>query len=120
MTRYLLSVHTSRDPRPEPRNESEMRASWERIMAVEEELRAAGAFKFGGQLEDPANAHVIRPVAHRVRMNDGPYAETKEWLGGFYLIDADDEAVALAWAGKVAIAIDRPIEIRAFAAVSPD
>jgi hypothetical protein len=120
MTRYLLSVHSDRDPRPEPSNEAEMRASWERIMAVEEELRAAGVFKFGGRLEDPANAHVARPVKHRVRMSDGPYAETKEMLGGFYLIDADDEAAALSWASKVAIAVDRPIEIRAFAAVSSD
>jgi hypothetical protein len=53
-------------------------------------------------------------------MSDGPYAETKEMLGGFYLIDADDEAAALSWASKVAIAVDRPIEIRAFAAVSTD
>jgi hypothetical protein len=120
MTRYLLSVHTNRDPRPEPTDEAAMRESWERIMAVEQELRDAGAFKFGGQLEDPARAHVARPVKHRVRMTDGPYAESKEWLGGFYLIDVDHEADALAWAEKVATAVERPIEIRAFAGVSAD
>ena len=45
---------------------------------------------------------------------DGPFAETKEHMGGFYIVDAPDLDAALAWASKVTDAIDTPIEVRPF------
>ncbi len=48
-------------------------------------------------------------------MTDGPYVETKEQLGGFYVIEAEDMDAALGWAEKVTLVINEPIEVRAFA-----
>ena len=45
-------------------------------------------------------------------MTDGPYAETKEQMGGFWIIEADDFDAALKWAGKCAAACERPVEVR--------
>ena len=47
-------------------------------------------------------------------MTDGPFAESKEHIAGFYIINADDLDAALAWAGKVVDAINAPIEVRPF------
>ena len=51
----------------------------------------------------------------RVLITDGPFTETKEQLGGFYVIEAADIDAALAWAAKVTAAIGAPIEVRPFA-----
>jgi hypothetical protein len=52
-------------------------------------------------------------------MTDGPYAETKEHLGGFYIIDAQDMDAALGWAAKVTVVVGAPIEVREFADYAP-
>lgn len=56
----------------------------------------------------------MRPLRNRIKVTDGPYAETKEQLGGLYIIEATDPEAALAWASKVAAAINAPIEVRSF------
>ncbi len=61
-----------------------------------------------------AKSRVVRPSNGRVRAIDGPYAETKEQLGGFYIIEASDLDAAMEWASKVTLAIDTPIEVRPF------
>jgi hypothetical protein len=114
MPKYLLSVHTG-DSMPTSMSEEDTRHGFERVEHVEDELRAAGALVFGGRLHDPDRSRVVRPAKRRVHATDGPYAESKEWLGGFYIIDAADDANALDWASKVTLAVDTPIEIRPFA-----
>jgi hypothetical protein len=49
-----------------------------------------------------------------VKATDGPYVETKEHLGGFYILEAADLEAAVGWASRVTLAIDTPIEIRPF------
>ena len=78
--------------------------------------RRCGAFVFGGALDDADKATVIRSGTADVMMTDGPFVESKEYLGGFYVIEADDLDDALDWARKVVMALEHPIEIRPFRA----
>ena len=114
MSRYLLSVHMAAGQVREPMSEEDMRRGFERIDGIEREMRAANALVFSGRLSEPSEARVVRPSKGRVRAIDGPYAETKEQLGGFYIIEASDLDAAMEWASKVTVAIDTPIEVRPF------
>jgi len=78
------------------------------------ELQAAGAWVFGGGLHPASSATVVRSSGGQVSMTDGPYAESKEQMGGFYVIEAADLDAALAWAAKASEACERPIEVRPF------
>jgi hypothetical protein len=93
-----------------------MQAFMERVMALEAEMDASGAFVFGGALDRPDAATVVRPREDGLVATDGPFIESKEHLGGFYIINADDLDAALAWARKVAKATNHPIEARPFRA----
>ena len=68
------------------------------VDALNEELKAAGAWVFAGGLHAPSTATVVRVKDGDVLMTDGPYAEGKEHLGGFTIIDAPDLDAALDWA----------------------
>jgi len=114
MPRYLLSTHSVAGTTREPMTEEEMHRGFAVVEAIEREMRAANALVFSGRLLEPARARVVRPSKGRVKTTDGPYAETKEQIGGFYIIDAADLDAALAWASKVTVAIDTPIEVRPF------
>lgn len=112
MSQYLLAVYSSDEPR-EPMTPEAMQAGWALIAALEAEMHAENALLFSARLLDPARAKVVQPRRRMVKTTDGPFAETKEHLGGFYIIDARDLDEALAWAQKVTDAIDAPIEVRA-------
>jgi hypothetical protein len=114
MSRYLLSVHMAAGQVREAMSEEDMRRGFDRIDGLEREMRAENALVFSGRLTEPSEARVVRPSSGRVRAIDGPYAETKEQLGGFYIIEAGDLDAAVEWASKVTVAIDRPIEVRPF------
>jgi hypothetical protein len=114
MSQYMLSVHTSGEEPREPMTDDEMRRGFALVDAIEREMRAANALVFSGRLLEPARARVVRPSKPRVKATDGPYAETKEHLGGFYIVEARDLDAALEWASRVSIAIDTPIEVRPF------
>ena len=114
MTKYLLSVHTATGVAREPMTAEEWNRGMEQVGAIEAEMKAARALVFSGRLSDPGSAQVVRPSKGRVRKTDGPYAETKEQLGGFYIIEAPDLDAALSWASKVTLAINTPIEVRPF------
>lgn len=113
MSQFMLAVYSSEEPR-EPMTDDEMRRGFAVVQAIEEEMRAANALVYSGRLLEPARAKVVRPRRRMGKTTDGPYAETKEAIGGFYIIDAPDLDAALAWASKVTDAIDTPIEVRPF------
>lgn len=114
MPRYLLSVHTADgEPRP-PMTEEQMQQSWRAIGALEEEIKSAGAWVFSGRLLEAATATVVRMADGKVVTTDGPFAESKEHLGGFYIIEADDLDAALVWASKTTAVVGQPIEVRPF------
>ena len=114
MTQYLLSVHSVEGEARDPMTEGEMRQFMERVGVLEEEMKSAGAWVFGGALHDPDTATVVRMSDDEVLTTDGPFAESKEHLGGFYIIEAEDLDAALAWASKVTAAVTKPIEVRPF------
>ncbi len=84
------------------------------LEAVNQEIRAAGAWVFAGGLHPPSTATVLRAQGDDVLMTDGPFAEGKEFLGGFTIVAAPDLDAALEWGRKLARAITLPIEVRPF------
>ena len=76
------------------------------------ELAAAGKIRGGSELKSVSTATTVRQRNGSRTVHDGPWAETAEQLGGFYLIEADDLDEALAWAKKLPMAADGAVEVR--------
>jgi hypothetical protein len=116
MAQYLLSIHSVEGEVSPRMTDEEMQRSWKEMQVLNEEMRSAGAWVFGGALHDPETATVVRVSDGEVLTTDGPFAESKEHLGGFYIIEADDLDAALAWASKTTAIVKKPIEVRPFRA----
>lgn len=117
MSQYLLATYAVEGEVPgAPKTPEEMQAFMKRVAALEAEMDANGAFVFGGALHGPEAATVVDVSHGDFITTDGPFAETKEHIGGFYIINAQDLDEALHWAGKTAKATNHPIEVRPFAA----
>ena len=88
----------------------------QRVVAQVDELNAsmqrAGAWVFGAGLHPASSATVVRAGDGRVSMTDGPFAESKEQMGGFWIIEAADLDVALEWASQATVACEGPVEVR--------
>ncbi|TMR09470.1 hypothetical protein ETD86_43505 [Nonomuraea turkmeniaca] len=120
MPHYLLSVHGVEGQVREPMTEEDMRRSHERLDGIEQEMKASGMWVFSGRLHEADTATVVRTAGGQTMTTDGPFTESKDHLGGFYIIRADDLDAALAVAAQVTAAIDTPIEVRPFAATSEE
>jgi hypothetical protein len=83
-----------------------------KVGAFNEDLQKAGAWVFGAGLRPASSATVVRSSGGDVSMTDGPYAETKEQMGGFWMIEAEDLDAALEWAGRASAACELPVEVR--------
>src|SRR5881409_2166844 len=118
MAQYLLSVHSVEGEVGDPMTDEEMQQSWKQIQVLEEEMKSAGVWFFSGRLTEPDTATVVRMSGGEVLTTDGPFAESKEHLGGFYIIEAEDLDAAIAWASKTTAAVLKPIEVRPFRHVS--
>ena len=117
MPHYMLSVHSVAGDRREPMTDEQMKQSSEQIAILEQEMRSTGTWVFSGRLHEPDTATVVRISGGEVVTTDGPFVESKEHLGGFYIIQAVDLDAALAWATKTTRAVDMPIEVWPFAGV---
>jgi hypothetical protein len=84
------------------------------IGELEQEMKAADALVYSGRLADSDAAKVVQVERGETLTTDGPFAETKEQLGGFYIVDASDIDEALEWATKTSACVGRPIEVRPF------
>jgi hypothetical protein len=111
MKEYLLSVHHDDDV---PISAEDMEQSIKDVGVFNTELRAQGAWVFAGGLHSASTATVVRIVNDSVVTTDGPYAETKEQLGGFWIIKAPDLDAALELAARGARACLLPVEVRPF------
>jgi hypothetical protein len=109
---YLLGVQL--DESAPALTGEEWDASVARVGVVNDEMKAKGIWVFGGGLLPSDSATVVRMQSGAVTMTDGPFAETKEQLGGFWVIEVDDLDAALAWAAKCTEACRAPIEVRPF------
>ncbi len=112
MPQYLLSVFQEEGAEPPSPEQAQMIMA--RVAAVQEEMKAAGAWVFFGALTDASSATVVRAAGGEVSMTDGPYAEAKEQIGGFTVIEAADLDEALEWARKGSEACLWPVEVRPF------
>lgn len=118
MAKYLLSVHSVEGDAGVSPTDEQMQRYMKQIHVLEDEMKSAGAWVFGGALHEPDTATVVRVSDDEVLTTDGPFAESREHLGGFYIIEAADLDAALAWASKVTALVTKPIEVRPFRAVS--
>jgi hypothetical protein len=118
MPRYMLSVHSDERAPRAPMTDEDMRRSFEQLGQVEEAMKSTGTWVFSGKLHEPATATVVRVDGGELLTTDGPFVESREHLGGFYIIDAPDLDAALGWAAKVTGVIGAPIEVRPFAATA--
>lgn len=109
MSQYLLSIYQPVGPAPEP---EVLDPIMQDIAAVNDEMRASGAWVFSAGLYPEGSATVAKLEGDDVTMTDGPYIEGKEHIGGFTVIEAPDLDAALGWASKLARAITLPIEVR--------
>jgi hypothetical protein len=111
MTQYLVAIHhpDNYDGSLEP--ESMARD----IDALNEEMAAAGAVVFVGGLTPVREAKSLRAQpGGKVLITDGPYLETKEHIGGFWVLEAANLDDALAWGRKAVVACRAPVEVRPF------
>lgn len=115
MTQYLLSVHGSEgDPGMTEMTPEAMQAVFTAVDEFNDEVRNAGLWVFAGGLAPASTATTVTNKDGDVTITDGPYAETKEHLGGFWIIEAPDLDAALAWATKGSAACQNPVEVRPF------
>lgn len=111
MALYLLSIYQpDGDPPPPEFLEPVAR----RLHALNEEIKASGAWVFSRGLHAPDTATVVKARDTEILMTDGPYVEGKEHIGGFWIVNAPDLDAALGWARKAAQATTLPIEVRPF------
>lgn len=118
MPHYMLAAHTREGDGREAMTAEERATSWERISQLEGEMKSSGAWVFSARLHEPSTATVVRVSNGDVLLTDGPFAESKDHIAGFYLIEAADLDAALAWGAKVTEAVGHPIEVRPFAGVA--
>jgi hypothetical protein len=114
MTHYLLSVHMGSGERRDPPSDEQMREYAARIDVLEGDMRAASALVFSGRLDEPDSAAVIDATNGEVQTTDGPYLESKEAIGGFYIIEAPTPQAAREWASRTSAVVGMPIELRPF------
>ncbi|MET9489576.1 YciI family protein [Nocardia sp. NPDC006630] len=108
MKQYLLSIYQPAETDP-PDNLDEIMRD---LAALNDEMRAAGAWVFAAGLHPPSTATVLRASGSEVLITDGPYAEGKEQIGGFTVIRAADLDEALEWGRRLARVVTLPIEVR--------
>src|SRR4051812_31572968 len=101
MAKYLLSTHTVEGEEREAPSEQQMRETYQRLATIEQEMSERGAWVFSASLHGPDTATVVRVAGGEALTTDGPFAESKEHLAGFYMIDEEDLDSALGWARKV-------------------
>lgn len=116
MTHYLLAVHgpAERDEFGSYGSQEEMEAAFEATGIFNDKLRADGYWVFAGGLQPASTATVVDGRGESPVMTDGPYLETKEVLGGFWVIEAPDLDVALRLAAEGSKACGGQVEVRPF------
>lgn len=115
MTQYLLAVHGNEEQyaATPPEQMQEMFAAVDKF---NEKLQAEGIWVFGGGLMPAETATVVDGTGESLVMTDGPYLETKEHIGGFWVIEAPDLDAALKLAAEGSAACQGKVEVRPFQA----
>ena len=111
MKQYLLSVYAEGGDAPSP---EVMEKIFHDVGALNTEIQAAGVWVFAGGLHPSSTATVVRLEDDEVLITDGPFAEGKEHIGGFWVIKVPDLDAALEWGRKATRACRVPVEVRPF------
>ena len=110
--KYLVAIHHPDDYDPFLAKDEGMERD---IDVLNEEMEAAGVRVFVGGLQPVSKAKSLRATTDgKVLITDGPYLETKEHIGGFWVLEAADLDEALAWGRKAVVACRAPVEVRPF------
>jgi len=112
MTQYMLSVHMvegAEMPAPD-----EIQRMYKQVDEFNKKLQDQGSWVFAGGLHAADTATVVRAQGGEVLTSDGPFAEAKEQLGGFWVVTAPDLDAALALAAEGSAACGAPVEVRPF------
>jgi len=113
MTQYMISVH--HDGTEEwPTDPAEMQQIFDDVDRFNGKVRDAGAWVFGGGLLPIESSTCVDATGAEPIVTDGPFAESKEYLGGFWVIEAPDLDAALRWATEGSAACRGKVEIRPF------
>ena len=109
--RYMLLIYVGEGAGPEPGSEEQI-AEMQEWFAYTQELEDAGVLLGGDALQGLDTAVTVRVRDGHTGTTDGPFAETKEALGGYYMIDVDSADDAVAWAAKIPSVRYGSIEVR--------
>lgn len=110
MTQYLVAIHHPDDFDPG----SETQQTRDDIAALNREMVVAGIRVFVGGLQPVKKARSMRSKAGKLVVTDGPFVESKEHVGGFWVLECASEEEALEWGRKAAEACRAPVEVRPF------
>lgn len=112
MPEYMLSVHHVED---EPEwSPEEMQAAFEAVDRFNQKAQDAGVWVFAGGLMPRESATTVDGTGAETVVTDGPFAESKEWLGGFWVFNVPDREAALQWAAEGSKACAGKVEVRPF------
>ena len=116
MTQYLLAVNGSAaDVEAQAQmTMADFQPMFEAVEAFNEKLRAEGAWVFAGGLQPIESTTTVDNTGAETVITDGPFVESKEWIGGFWIIEAPDLDVALKWAAEGSRACQGRVEVRPF------
>ncbi|HEY6791487.1 MAG TPA: YciI family protein [Trebonia sp.] len=114
MKQYLLGVHSDESA---SMTDEQMQAAFKAVDAFNRDLMQTGAWVFAGGLEPLASSSVVRAQGGEVIVTDGPFAETKEQIGGFWVVRAADLDTAFELAARGSRACGWPVEVRPFQAM---
>ena len=109
---YLLTIYADENAYAKMTPEQQQQG-YAAYMAYMEALKTAGAYVGSNRLRPSATATTVRITNGKTQVLDGPYADSKEQLGGYYLIDVPDLDAALSWAGRCPGAQHGIMEVRA-------
>ena len=112
MTQYLLSVYMVEGA--EPPSEETTQQMYADVDKVNAKMQESGVWVFAGGLHEASTSTVVKVENGEVLTTDGPFAEAKEQLGGFWVLECPDLDAALKWASEATAACQAPVEVRPF------
>jgi hypothetical protein len=111
MKQYLLGMYQPDGPTPPP---EVLARVMDDLGVINQDIKDAGGWVFSGGLHPASTATVLKFENGQVVTTDGPFAEAKEYLGGFWIVNAEDLDAALAWGRRITEVTTLPLEIRPF------
>ena len=109
--KYMFLIYTEEGSESQV-TPAEREAMMSEYFAFTKEVSAQGVLVAGDELKPTSTATTLRPRGNQLATTDGPFAETKEQLGGFYILECQDMAEAVGWATKIPGAKHGSIEVR--------